>query len=180
MSLNMPKFLPLLILAIAISGCGITSRGLKSDPGFAHMQFPSLWEADKEVSLSLGPTVLGFAAVFIDEDEDFAELIQGIKGINLRVYKVTENSELLSRYVIETSDQLNNLGWQQLAAVREDDESTFIMVKLEEEIISGLVVLALDNNEAVFINLIGEISPESIRPIVAQIYKDLPVETTEI
>lgn len=165
---------------VLLSACGLTSKNLITDPGYAKLETPKFWEADKEVSLSLGPTILGFASSFIEDEEEVAKLMKTLKGINLRVYNVEDNGELLADYLTETSDQLNTMGWEQLASVYEDDEQVSIMIKLNEEMVSGVVVLVLDRTEAVFINLIGNIDPSSIQPIVAGLYDDAPDLSTTL
>jgi len=167
----------ILILSLG-TGCGFTAGGLKNDPGYAAFSYPAFWEADKEVSISLGPTIMGFARTFIQEDEEFAHLIKDVKGLHLRVYNVEDNLEMISNYVDESALLLNQTGWETLVIVHDETEHVAVMVKMDEDEIQGLVVLVAEPTEAVFINVIGNIKPEALQPIIAQVYSDVPEALT--
>ena len=55
-----------------------------------------------------------------------------------------------------------------------DDESadySLMFIKSNGDVIDGLVVLSLSDDEAVFVNIIGNIHPDSFDPIMDQVYK---------
>ena len=55
-----------------------------------------------------------------------------------------------------------------------DDESadySLMFIKSSGDVIDGLVVLSLSDDEAVFVNVIGNIHPDSFEPIMDQVYK---------
>ena len=68
----------LLGLSILLYGCGVTTYSLKNNPGYASMVYPNSGEANKKLSLSLGPwtlkTVLRIAET---NDTENTELYQG-------------------------------------------------------------------------------------------------------
>lgn len=168
------------VCLLTITACGLTSGSLSNDPGYAKLHTPHFWEADKEIGLSLGPTIIKFAAGFIEDDDEVVALLKNLKGVKLRVYNVEDNSAMFNEYLSETSDQLSKQGWEQLVSVKEDGENVSVLIKLNEESISGVVVLVLDDAEAVFVNLIGNIDPAAIQPIVAGIHKNTPDFSEEI
>jgi len=174
------KLLLALPTVFLLLGCGITARSLSQDPGYASLHFPAFWQADKEMSVSVGPTLMRIARNFIDDDEEVSHLIRHVKGVHLRVYTVTDNAGVINEHIDESAEDLNRLGWERIVSVREDKEYTVIMVKLEDEIVQGLVVLTNDNQEAVFVNVIGSIEPASLQPLIAQVYEDMPEVTTHL
>lgn len=155
-----------LVLVITMcSACGFTAGGLKNDHGYAELNYPDVWQADEEINLSLGPTLLnfaGWAARQEQEDEAIQELLQGLKGVRIRVYKLQNSQQDVAEKIKLTSKALGDEGWQQIISVIEADSRVAIMLKTHEDLIQGLVVLSADAEEAVFINLIGEISTESL------------------
>lgn len=168
-----------LLLAIAasffFSGCGITASGLHSHAGYADIDSPYWWQADSEVNLSLGPLAIGTARWVIDEDEEpeIDALLDDVDGIRVSVYKVEDNSEIFKDNFAETQANLRADGWQHIVRVN-DDESTdysLMFIKSNGEVIDGLVVLSLSDDEAVFVNVIGNIHPDSFDPIMDQVYK---------
>ena len=168
-----------LLLAIAasffFSGGGITASGLHSHAGYADIDSPYWWQADSEVNLSLGPLAIGTARWVIDEDEEpeIDALLDDVDGIRVSVYKVEDNSEIFKDNFAETQANLRADGWQHIVRVN-DDESTdysLMFIKSNGEVIDGLVVLSLSDDEAVFVNVIGNIHPDSFDPIMDQVYK---------
>lgn len=168
-----------LLLAVAASffltGCGITAGGLHSHAGYADIESPYWWRADSEINLSLGPLAIGTARWVIDADEDpeIDALLDDVDGVRISVYNVEKNSELFKDNFIETQDNLRADGWQHVVRMN-DDESTdysLMFIKSNGEVIDGLVVLSLSDNEAVFVNIIGNIHPNSFEPIMEQVYK---------
>jgi len=168
-----------LLLAIAgsffFTGCGITAGGLHSHAGYADIESPYWWQADNELNLSLGPLTIGTARWVIDKDEDpeIDALLDDVDGVRISIYKVEENSELFKDNFDETKANLRADGWQHIVRVN-DDESTdysLMFIKSSGEVIDGLVVLSLSDDEAVFVNIIGNIHPDSFDPIMEQVYK---------
>ena len=174
------KIVCVTLILFLCAGCGLTAGGLKRDPGYATFIYPTFWEADKEVSISLGPTIMGFARTFMQEDEEFAHLIKDVKGLHLRVYNVEDNLDLVANYVDDSAEQLNQQGWEPLVTVHDDTQHVAVLVKMDAEEIQGMVVLVAEPTEAVFINVIGNIKPEALQPIIAEVYSDAPEALTTL
>lgn len=168
------------VLVLLCSACGITAGSLNKDPGYASLDFPHFWQAEKEIGISIGPALMGIARNFIPEDEDVFHLIQNIRGVHLRVYSVADNSDVINQHIDINADELSVLGWERIITVRENNEYTVIMVRLEGDLLQGLVVLTNDSTEAVFVNVIGSIEPGSLQPLLTQVYEDMPEVTTPL
>ncbi|MBA6303220.1 DUF4252 domain-containing protein [Colwellia sp. MB02u-14] len=168
-----------LILAITTSllltGCGITAGGLHSHAGYADIESPYWWQADSELNLSLGPLAIGTARWVIDADKDpeIDALLNDVDGVRISVYKVEENSQLFIENFDETQANLRADGWQPIARVKGDEQGDYslMFIKSNGEVIDGLVVLLLSEDEALFVNIIGNIHPNSFEPIMEQVYK---------
>lgn len=168
-----------LLLAITLSffftGCGITAGGLHSHAGYADIDSPYWWQADSEINLSLGPLTLGTARWIIDADDEpeIDALLDNVDGVRISVYKVEENSEVFKDNFSATQANLRDDGWQHIMRVNEDESADYslMFIKSNGDIIDGLVVLSLSDNEAVFVNIIGNIHPDSFDPIMEQVYK---------
>jgi hypothetical protein len=167
-----------LLLAITASffftGCGITAGGLHSHAGYADIDSPYWWQADSELNLSLGPLTIGTARWVIDADEDpeIDALLDDVDGVRISIYKVEENSELFKDNFAETQANLRAGGWQHIVRVNDDESADYslMFIKSNGEVIDGLVVLSLSDDEAVFVNIIGNIHPDSFDPVMDQVY----------
>ena len=54
--------------------------------------------------------------------------------------------------------------WQLVAAVRDETHQVRVLVKASESVIEGLTVIAVDEQEAVLVNVMGSITPELFTP----------------
>jgi len=165
-----------LLLAITfLTGCGITASGLHNHAGYADIDSPYWWQADSEINLSLGPLTIGTARWMIDTDKDpeIDALLDDVDGVRISVYKVEDNSSVFKDNFAETQANLLTDGWQHVIRVNDDESADYslMFIKSNGEIIDGLVVLSLSDDEAVFVNIIGNIQPDSFDPIMEQVYK---------
>jgi hypothetical protein len=168
-----------LLLVIAgsffFTGCGITAGGLHSHAGYADIESPYWWQADNELNLSLGPLTIGTARWVIDTDDapEIDALLDDVDGVRISIYKVEENSELFKDNFGETQANLRADGWQHIVRVNDDESADYslMFIKSSGDVIDGLVVLSLSDDEAVFVNIIGNIHPDSFEPIMEQINK---------
>ena len=159
---------------LLLTGCGITASGLHNHAGYAELESPYWWQADSEVNLSLGPLAIGTARWAIDSDQDpeLDRLLDDVDGVRISVYNIDGNAQVFMDNFAESQANLEEAGWQNVVRVKdEQDDYSLMFVKSTGDVINGLVVLTLSDDEAVFVNLIGNIQPESFEPIMAQVYE---------
>ena len=162
------------IILIGSAGYLLASSGIESKPGYVKLTMPSWFMTDTKVALNLGPKGLKPLRWMIDkalnssegelelEEQLLLSVLQDLQGIQLRVYEVDNNRQLFEQAIDESVQTLKQEDWQTLLKVREHDKHVVVMQSGTEKLISGLSVLASTPENAVFINLIGEINPESI------------------
>jgi hypothetical protein len=173
-SLKKVALLVVVISGLLLTGCGITAKRLHNHAGYADIESPYWWQADSELNLSLGPTTIRAARWFtsIDEDPEIKALLRDVKGVRISVYNIDDNSNLFAENIAETQVNLKADGWHPVIRTteKETNETTLMYMKANSDVIDGLVVLTLDDDEAVFINVIGNIKPESFEPLMAEVY----------
>ena len=96
-------------------------------------------------------------------------VLNDIQGLQLRIYEVENNQAIFERAIDDSVARLNADEWQTLVKVREEDQRVVIMQSGTEELITGLAILVSTPEEAVFINLVGPLKPESIAMIAENI-----------
>ena len=65
--------------------------------------------------------------------------------------------------VTNMGKKLDREGWEKIVRVRDEGEQVFIYMKTTGETIDGLVVIAVEyGDEAAFVNIVGDINPESL------------------
>ena len=119
---------------------------------------------EPNVEINLGPSMLGFAAAIVGADDPEAQaLFSGLKSVRLRIYDIDGSAEAALVQIQKTSKQLFAKGWEQIVKVKEDGEDVRVFLKMVDNKIEGMTVLvAGDEDQAVFINIIGSIEPEDL------------------
>ena len=64
------------------------------------------------------------------------------------------------------STKLSDQGWESVVTVNSADEQVRIFMKLNDEAVDGITVMAVEENEAVFVNIIGDINPEELSKVI--------------
>jgi len=169
------------LMALTLGACGLTAGSLKDEPGYAELDYPGWREADKEFGFSLGPLPLRFAAWVMDEDEDpeTTAMLRDLKGVRIRIYEIQGDEQRVFKRIVESGQRLEKDGWDRLVTVNDNDENTLVMVKREATKISGMAVLVTDRDEAVYINMIGNIRPEFFNDILDNVNADVNVPDIE-
>ena len=165
----------LLYLIITLAGCGITAGSLHNHAGYADLESPYWWQADSEINLSFGPLVIGTARWVINDSEDpqLDALLDDVDGVRISIYKIEDNTQIFLDDFAESQKNLLADGWQNFVRVNDEDSDDYslMFVKSKGEVIDGLVVLSLSDDEAVFVNIIGNIKPESFDTVMDNVYK---------
>lgn len=144
----------------AFTGCGVTASSFNS--GYADIDTPRHRGMTRDTSLSLGPMVMRFASNHVDDDPATKALLESIDGVRVSVYELQENIDrpALVADMERAACDLANDDWQAIVQVREDDENVHILLKESDSTIVGVAIMVADEEEFVFVNVMGEISPE--------------------
>ncbi|WP_086933053.1 DUF4252 domain-containing protein [Agarilytica rhodophyticola] len=173
------KILPLLIL-LSLSGCGITTAGLISNPGYARLSYPSVWEADKQLSISLGPWAIRTLVNFTDDGDLNQQQLKKILGLRVTIYNVHKNAPTINQHIQESVNQLKQDGWVQTVSINEGVEKNVVMVKFGEDLIEGFSVMSIDQEEAVFVNIIGDLDPKFFDQLINQVNANQHNDTLKV
>ena len=163
-------------LVLAMAGCGITAphRG----PGYADLDGLSWRDVDTKVSLSVGPRVLRIASTMIDDDPMARELLRNLEGIRIRVYEVDGDPVEIADDLNHMSAQLRDQGWEAVILIRDEGETTHVLLKVEQQRVAGLTVLTSDSLEVVLVNVMGELRPDLFGEAMVAI--DAPVPDIDV
>lgn len=149
---------PAAILVLLLSGCGLTAP--RSNDGYANLDSPGISETDRTISISLGPTMLHFAARFLDDEPETQALLRSLDGVRVRVYEVHGNSERITQNFRHMGHKLNKDGWNPVMLIKEEGERVQMFAKPSDKGIRGLTIVSADDDEVVVVNVMGDIEPE--------------------
>ena len=145
------------ILAFSLTACGITAP--RSNDGYANLDSPGMSETDRTMSLSIGPTLLWFAARFLDDDPETQALLRSLDGVRIRTYDVTGDSEQITQNFKHMGNKLGDDGWEPVMLVREEGELVQMYAKPSGSSIKGLTIVSADSDQVVVVNVMGDIDP---------------------
>ena len=165
-----------LLAVLAITACGITAP--HSNEGYADLDSFSMFDVDTSIKLSIGPTLLRFAAANIEDDPETQALLEGLDGVRVRVYEINGDAERVAQGIDEMSLKLRQQDWELIVQVREEGERTHVLMKLDEDRVAGLTVLTSDTHEAMVVNVMGDLQPEMFSEAMAAL--DVPAPEVEI
>ena len=160
--------------ALALAGCGLTAP--RGNDGYADLDSLGVFDTDRVFALSLGPTVIGFAARMCDEDDpETAALLRGLDGVRIRVYEIDGDAERVAGRAARMAARLEADDWERVMLVREAEEEVHMLMRVRDGHILGLTLIAIDGtSEAVVINLMGELDPHHFGDVMVALDVDAP------
>ena len=160
-----------LVGGLLVAGSSASAQGY-----FSFDDIPGL-DSEPTVQIDLGPEVLRFFGEAAKNGHNVTGL-EGITNVRVRVYEdlVGTQADLL-KFVDDTSRRLEREGWSSIVRVNEDGERVRIFIKLapgdaDGGRIEGLTLMVVETgggDEAVFINVAGDIQPEQLGRIAAHV-----------
>lgn len=160
----------LILAAFALSACGITAP--RGNDGYANLDSPGMSETNRTMSLSLGPTVLRFAARFMDDEPETQALLRSLDGVRIRIYEVHGDTTRIAENFEHMGSKLNNDGWQPVMLVREEGELVQMYAKPSSGGMRGLTIVSADDEEVVVVNIMGDIDPTYYKDVMVALDVD--------
>ena len=159
-------------LVSLLAGCGVMAPS--SNEGYADLDSLGFRDVDTTMSLSLGPSVLRFAANHIEDDPETEQLLLDLKGVRVKSYDITGDVNRVADRIDGMKKKLEEQGWMPIISVREPGERTVVLMKMRNEEILGLTVINCDAYEAVIVNVMGSLRPEMFNHTMAVLDVDAP------
>lgn len=138
--------------------------------GYAgYVEFGELTDifGEPTVQISVGEALLNMVgSLSAEDDPEAAALFTRLKGVRVNVF---ENREIPAEgldLVRDVSAKLSTLGWESVVTVNSDDEQVRVFMKMNGDSVDGITVMAVEPTEAVFVNVIGNISPAELEKVM--------------
>ncbi len=137
-------------------------------PGYIEM--PDFGNGDEaKIEVNLNENMIKLVAKFLKgEDPELYDMLINLKLVRVEVYELS--AAVRRKFASQSSravEVLDDNDWERIVRVREDDQQAYVYIKPSDdyEWIQGIVVLAMEDDEAVFVNIVGDIKPEDISRI---------------
>lgn len=135
-------------------------------PGFVDFGNIAEIAGGSTIDVHLKGPLLSMAARIVDKGEaEVAELLRSLKLVRVNVFKLDDtNRAEVQKRITGLRAELTAQKWEQLVSVRDKKEDVGVYIKTRgEEAIEGVVVSVFDGkNEAVLVNIVGDLKPEQL------------------
>ena len=131
---------------------------------------------DESVEIFLTQPLLKLVEGVIESDEpELGDLIENLALVKVDVFSFDwSDFDTLEAAVGTLTGTLIDKGWQQLVKVKSEDERVFVHAlpireergDEERDIIAGITVMALEEEQAVFVNIVGKFDFEAIGQLI--------------
>lgn len=163
---EMRIYLCLLSLLIA-QGTARAGEDIEKMPGYvafdAYITVPTETETSIEVYLK-APLLRMVSAAIRREEPELAEMIDGISLIRVHGFSVAARElARVRKEIAALAASLEETGWERVARIREGDELIHVYLRIDGEKVTGLLMMGFEEaDEAVFVNIVGDIDPAQI------------------
>ena len=118
------------------------------------------------VEVNVNNNLICMAAKFVEKQQpDVAKMLRGIQRVRVNVIGLNDQNRAdLEQRVKTIRENLDQQGWQRVVTAVQAKEDVGVYLKTRgEEAVEGLVVTVIDGGqEAVFINVVGDIRPDKL------------------
>ena len=128
------------------------------------------------VEVNITSSLISLATKFLEKDQpDVAQVLRGLQLVHVNVIAVDDQnrSDIESRIATVRKD-LEGKGWERIVSVQEKAQDVGVYLKTQnKDTVQGLVVVVKDgNNQAVFVNVVGDIKPEQLSMLGEKLHID--------
>ncbi len=147
---------------------------LKDLPGYIDFGPLNSAYGEPKVNITIGGTLLNFVgAMAAKEDPEAAQVFSQLKGVRVSTYDTAGDPAAAMEQLKAVKSKLQSSDWEPVVQVNEDGEQVQIFLKISGELIDGLVLMAVDGEEAVFINVLGSLDPMQLSQVMENFDVDI-------
>lgn len=174
----MKNFLFALVALLSIPCIGHAAEEAPLETQAGYVDFGELAAAygEPRVMINIGSSLLRLVSAIEHEDPVAEQILNHMESIRVHVYDTHGDVAPAAERMDSVRSQLADDAWELIVHSREDGEQVEIFVKQDEVRIHGLAVMAVDSEEAVFINVLGSIDPEQLATVVAKLDVDVDLD----
>ena len=150
---------------------------LKNLAGYVDFGDLSASYGEPKITINLGGTMLNFVGVMsASESPETSDLISKLKGIRVQIFAMDEDMSAAMDQFSTTKSNLKSSGWEPIVQVNEDDEQVLVYMKMDGGNMEGMTVMVVDGEEAVFVNIIGQLNPSELAKVMDSFDVDVDLD----
>lgn len=152
-----------LAMVLLSSSLWAAESDIENHPGYVDFSsLTALTSGEPTVEISLKAPLLSMVTNLIrSEDEQAADFISKLLRVTVNVFE-SDNADLdaIAESMDGIASNLDAQGWERVVRVREADDHVDIFVRMSPnaEVIHGLAIMVVGNQETVMVNIVGDIN----------------------
>ena len=147
---------------------------LKDLPGYIDFGELTSVYGEPKVNITIGGTLLNFVgAMASKEDPEAAQVFSQLKGVRVSTYATNGDTNAALDELNSVKSDLQAADWEPVVQVNDEGEHVQIFLKINGDVIDGLVLMAVDSEEAVFINVLGSLDPMQLSQVMENFDVDI-------
>lgn len=162
----MKKWMTAALAALLALPAMAQEDALKDLPGYIGFGELTSVYGEPKVMINIGGTLLKFVGAAAKDDPEAQAIFNQLKGVRINVYSTEGNPAAALDQVDRVKGLLASNQWEPIVQVNEDGEQAQIFLKLNGDNMEGLTVMAVNDEEAVFINIIGQLDPAQLSAVM--------------
>jgi len=147
-----------------------------ANPGYVDFGELAAAYGEPRVMINIGSSLLRLVNAIQHEDPATEAVLQNMESIHVNVYDTHGNLDPAVERMDSVRRGLSADAWEPIVRAREEGEHVEIFVKQDAVSIRGLAVMAVNGEEAVFINVLGSINPEQLATVMATMDLDVDLD----
>lgn len=154
-------------IALFCSAAWAQEDELTGYPGYVDFGHLDSVFGEPNVEIAVGKSLLKLVGAFTaSEEPEVANLFSRLDGVRVRVFETDAMADGAVDLVKDVSSRLSSDGWESVVTVNSDEEQVRIFMKMNADVVEGITVMALEPNEAAFINVIGILDPAELAELM--------------
>jgi hypothetical protein len=166
-------------VAATLAGLAVTCHLAAADsPGKVDFgSFAAPGNGKTFVEVNVGSGLINLATRLVEKQEpEVAKLLAGIESVRINVVGLNDsNRSSIESRAKEVRQKLEAGGWERIVTAQKDSQDVNIFLKMaDKEVVQGLTLVVMEGakQEAVFINVVGNIRPEQISMLGERLHMD--------
>ena len=140
---------------------------LKDLAGFIDFGDLSATYGEPKISINIGGTLLQFVGMMTEEgNPETSGIMSQLKGVRVFGYPIADDPAVAREKFGEVKSTLKSKGWEPVVQINEDDEQVLIYMKMNGSSMERMMVMTVDEEEVMFINIIGKLDPRQLGKVM--------------
>jgi len=147
---------------------------LKDLPGYVNFGDLSATYGEPKMTINLGGMMLNWVGMMSSsESPETSELFSKLKGIRVQIYSTKDKPDVAMNQFSQVKSSLKTTGWEPLVQINEDDEQVLVYMKTVKGNMEGMTVMIVNDQDAVFVNVIGQLNPAELGKVMKKFDVDV-------